>query len=63
MLKNYSAIILRDDMLEGLVSEGYSGAEDGVGYGLVNFSVHYDIGLAGFFMEEFSHRKKHKVKK
>ena len=50
-------------MLEGLVSEGYSGAEDGVGYGLVNFSVHYDIGLAGFFMEEFSHRKKHKVKK
>ena len=54
---------LRDDTLEGLVGKGCSGAEGGVGGVLGKCSVHYDIGLEGFVMEEFSHISYQNVKK
>ena len=44
------AIILRDEVLKGLVGEGCRKVEDDIGGSLCKCSVHNDIGLAGFVM-------------
>ena len=44
--KHSSAVILCDDMLEGIVGEGYIWMEDGIGDGIGKCSGHDDIGLA-----------------
>ena len=45
MFKNYSTVILHDDVLEGFVGKGYSSTNDSVWDVLVKFSVHCDVGL------------------
>ena len=51
VFEHYPAVILRYEMLEGLVDKGYSGEEDGIGYGLSKCLVHDNIGLEVFVME------------
>ena len=63
MFKISPYFILRDDFLKGFLGEGCSGTKDGVGNGLGKLSGNDDADLAGFFMEEFSHRRYQKVKK
>ena len=48
LFEDYPAVILHDDLVDGLVRKGCSGAEDGVGGGLDKLLVHYDKGLTGF---------------
>ena len=45
MFENYPDVILRDDILEGFVGKGCSGAKYGVGGGLENSLEHDDVGL------------------
>ena len=63
MLNNYPSIILRDDVVEGFVVEGCFRTKDGVGNGFGRCSVNDNVGLNEFLMEEFSYRRKRKVKK
>ena len=63
MFKYYPFIILRDELLEGFVGEGCDRTKDGIGNGLGKSSVHDDVSLTGFVMEELYHRRKQKVKK
>ena len=63
MFDNYTSVILRDEMLEGLVGVGYIGTEDYIWNGLGKCSGHDNIGLAGVVMEYLSHKRDQKVKK
>ena len=63
MFENSPAVILHYYMQQVLVGEWCRGAEDGVGGGLGKCLLHDDIGLAGFVVEQFSHRRDQKVKK
>ena len=63
MFQHSLAVILHDDMLKVFVGKGCIGENNGVVNGLGNCSGHDDVGLAGFVMEEFSHRRDQEAKK
>ena len=63
MFEHSTSAILRGYMLEVFVGKGCSGADDYAGGGFETFSGHDDVGFTGFFMEELSYRRDHKVKK
>ena len=63
MFEHYPADILRYDVLEGFVGERCGRIKYDIGDGLGKCLVHDNVGLTGFFMEEFSHIRDQKLKK
>ena len=63
IFKHYPDIILHDEALGEVLGKGCIGTKDKVGNLLDKCLVHDDVGLTGFGMEEFSHRRYQRVKK
>ena len=57
MFNHSPSVILRDDILEGLVGNGCGRKKGGVGNVLGNLLRHNDVSFTEFLMEEFSHRR------
>ena len=57
MFENSPDVILRDDVLEEFLGKGCGGTKDGVENGIEKCLGHYGVGLSGFVMEEFFHRR------
>ena len=63
MFKNYPYAILCDDVLWVFLGEGCGRIKYGVGNGLGNCSIHDDLSLTVFVVEDFSRRRYHKLNK